>query len=167
MPEDIENIIEKISFEKKDEFKLLLEKSIQISRDSSNDELLENPNLMFKMDKYFKGFPLFINSKGKDKKYEAGVEGLMVIFEQLGIEITKEECFILFHIRELGKFKVREEKLFKELNELWPRYKEYKLESADFSYALKDLMRKKLIGYSRRLVTFQPTVLIRYRKRSS
>lgn len=165
MPEDIENIIENISFEKKDEFKLLLERCIHVSNDSSNDELLENPNLIFKLDTFFKGFPLFINAKGKDKKYEAGVEALMVICEQLGIDISKEECFILFHIRELGKFRIREEKLFKELEELWPRYKAYKLEPQYFSFALKDLMRKKLIGYRRGNVTFIPSVLIRYRKK--
>lgn len=165
MPEDIDNIVANIEFEKKEEFKLLLEKSIHVSKDSSNEELLENPNLIFKMDTFFKGFPLFINEFGKDKKYVAGTHALMTIFEQLGIEIDKEDCFILFHVRALGKFRMREEKLLAELNELWPRYKEYKLEALDFSYAIKDLMRKKLIGYRRGNVTMNESVLIRYRKK--
>jgi len=165
MPEDIENILSHIEFEKKDDFKLLLEKSIHVSTDSSNDELLKNPNIVFKMDAFFKGFPLFINEFGKDKKYEAGVHALMVILDQLGVEIEPQDCFILFHVRDLGKFRIREEKLLKELEELWSRHKDFKLEKNDFSYALKDLMRKKLIGYRRGNITMNPSVLIRYRKR--
>ena len=164
MPEDIENIIAKINFEKKEEFKLLLEKSIHVSTDSSNDELLKNPNIIFKMDTFFKGFPLFINEFGKDKKYEAGSHALMTIFEVLGVEIEKQDCFILFHIRDLGKFRIREEKLYKELDEVWTKYRDFRLEPLDFSYALKDLMRKKLIGYRRANITTSPSVLIRYRK---
>lgn len=165
MPEDIDNIVANINFVKKDEFKLLLEKSIHVSNDSSNDELLENPNIIFKMDTFFKGFPLFINEHGKDKKYEAGCHALMTIFEALGVEIEKQDCFILFHVREIGKFRIREEKLYKELDEIWSRYKDYRLEPIDFSYALKDLMRKNLIGYRRGNITMNQSVLIRYRKR--
>ena len=165
MPEDIENIVANITFEKKEEFKLLLERSIHVSKDSSNDELLENPNLIFKLDAFFKGFPLFINEMGREKRYDAGTHALMTILNQLGVDIEKEDCFILFHVRELGKFRIREEKLFKELTELWARYKDYKLEPNDFSYALKDLMRKKLIGYRRGNVTLNESVLIRYRKK--
>lgn len=166
MPEDIDNIIANIKFEKKEEFKLLLEKSIHVSTDSSNDEILKNPNIIFKMDTFFKGFPLFINEMGKDKKYVAGVHALMTIFEQLGVEIEEQDCFILFHVRNLGKYRIREEKLYQELLDLWASpYKKFKLESLDFSYALKDLMRKKLIGYRRCNITMLPNVLIRYRKR--
>ena len=164
MPEDIENIVESIEFEKKEEFRILLQKSIQVSTDSSNDELLENPNLVFKLDTFFKGFPLFINEFGKDKKYRAGVHALKTILENLGVDIEEEDCFILFHVRDLGKFRKREEKLYAELTELWGRYKDYKLEKQDFSYSLKELMRKKLIGYRRGNITFNPSVLIRYRK---
>ena len=102
---------------------------------------------------------------GREKRYDAGTHALMTILNQLGVDIEKEDCFILFHVRELGKFRIREEKLFKELTELWARYKDYKLEPNDFSYALKDLMRKKLIGYRRGNVTLNESVLIRYRKK--
>ena len=164
MPEDIENIVEKIGFVKKEDFRILLQKSIHISNDSSNSEDLENPNIIFKLDTFFKGFPTFINEFGKDKKYESGVHALQTIFDQLGVEIEKEDLFILFHVRELGKFRIREEKLFKELTELWQRYKDFRLEKQDFSYSLKELMRKKMIGYRRGNITLPQSILIRYRK---
>lgn len=165
MPEDIENILEKIPFEQKELFHKLLLKSIHVSRETSEDQELENPNIIFKLDAFFKGFSPFNNELGKNRKYDAGVSALMTICDVLGIEIEKEECFILFHIRDLGKFRLREDKLRKELEELWRGpYKDYKLEGHDFSYALKDLMRKKFINYRRGNLHLNPSVLIRYRK---
>lgn len=166
MPEDIESILENIPFEQKELFLTLLQKSIHIYRDPSEDLELENPNIIFKLDVFFKGFSPFNNELGKNRKYDAGVTALMLICEQLGVEITKEECFILFHIKDLGKFRLREDKLRGELEELWKGpYKDYKLEGHDFSYALKDLMRSKFINYRKGNLHLNPSVHLRYRKR--
>ena len=165
MIEDIENIMEQIPFARKDQFQTLLEKSIHVSSDSSNGEELEFPNLIFKIETFFKGFSPFHNEMGKNRKYDSGVTALMTICETLGIEMDKEECFILFHIRALGKFRLREDKLKKELEALWKSdYKDYFLADSDFSYALKSLMRKKFINYRRGNLHLNPNVLIRYRK---
>lgn len=164
MPEDIEDIVQQISFENKEEFRTLLYKCIHVSKDSSNLDELENPNIIFKIDTFFKGFPLFINAYGKDKKYLSGVEALMTILTTLGVEVEKEDCFLFFHLRDLGKFRMREEKLYKELLALWPYYKEFKLEPIEFSRSIKDLMRTKLIGYRRGNLTLNQSVLIRYRR---
>ena len=163
MEETIDAILEKIEFEKKDLFKILIQKCIHESSDSTISSYATHPNVIFKTEVFFKGFPTFINEFGKDKKYVAGVHALMVILEELGIEIEKEECFILFHIRNAGKFKIKETKLLEELKSEWARHKEYKLENQDFSYALKNLMRIKLIDYRKGNLQLKPNILIRYR----
>jgi hypothetical protein len=164
MQETIANIVEKTSITKKDQFELLISKCIKLSESSGKESYSEFPNVVFDMDRLFKGFSPFNNELGKNKKYLAGVETLMIIFEELGIEVEKEECFILFHIRELGKFRIKETKLHEELKKLWSQgYHTFKMDDGEFSYALKSLMRKKLMAYRRGSIHFVPSVLIRYR----
>ena len=163
MQDVIDSIGEEISFKKKDLFLELLSKCIRVDKSSTKESSSVYDNVLFDVNKLFKGFSPFINEHGKDKKYESGVEALSVICDKLGVEIEKSECFILFHIRDLGKFRMKESKLHDELKSLWGQYKHYKLEDRDFSYALKSLMRNRFINYRRGSLHLNPTVLIRYR----
>jgi len=167
MEETFANILEKISFEKKDLFEKLLLKSIHTCKDSSKSTYAIHDNVIFKLDAFFKGFLDFQNAYGRDKRYIAGVEALMVIGEELGIDMDRDECFILYHIRDLGKFRMRESKLHDELKILWkqPPYRDFALVDQDFSYALKSLMKKSFIEYRRGNLHLNPSVLIRYKTR--
>jgi len=163
MQETIDNIVEKARFQDKELFGELIKKCVQVSNDSAKSTYAIHDNVIFKVEVLFKNFAKFIDEFGKDNKYEAGVEVLSVICEELGIEIDKEECFILFHIRDLGKFRMKESKLLDELKPLWKKYKDYALDDQDFSYALKSLMRKDFIQYRRGNLHIKPSVIIRYR----
>lgn len=164
MQETIDSIVEKTNFSKKQLYSEFLRKCIHESNDSTRSTYAVHENVAFKLDAFFKGFSSFINEFGKDKKYEAGVEALSKICEELGIDMDKEECFILFHLRDLGKFRMKESKLLEELQTLWKsQYKEYAMIDQDFSHALKSLMRKKFIDYRRGNLHLNPTVIIRYR----
>jgi hypothetical protein len=166
MQEVIDNITEKIRFQKKEAFSQFLNKCIHIYKPVKYDEreeLRDYKSVVFKLNTFFKNFSPFQSEFGTDKKYEAGVEALYVISDELGIEIDKSECFILFHLRDQGKFKIKEEKLFKELKSLWPHYKEYELADQDFSRALRNLRDERMIDYRKRTLVPCPTVLIRYK----
>ncbi|MCO4795167.1 MAG: hypothetical protein KC493_15730 [Bacteriovoracaceae bacterium] len=163
MEETINAIVEKIRFEKKQKFSELITKAIYICKDTEKGPRAAHDNVVFKIDTLFAGFPDFINEFGKDKKYEAGVEALSVICEELGVDIDKEECFILFHLRDLGKFRLKESKLHAELKILWRQYKNYELNDQDFSRSLKSLMRMKFINYRKGNLQINKTVLIRYK----
>lgn len=163
MEEVIASIIEKINFKRKDEFSDLLNKSMYSLSETAEEAHPNYDTIMLKIDVFFKGFDTFHNEFGKDKKYESGVEALSVMFEELGVEIEKTECFIIFHLKDLGKFRIKETKLHNELKSAWGQYKHYKLEDGDFSYALKSLMRKKLIYYRRGTIQLKPSILLRYR----
>ena len=116
------------------------------------------------MDELFKGFRDFQNFYGRDKKYRAAVHALSIIFEELGIEIEPEECFILYHPKDLGKFRKKTD-LKKELKDLWSQhpYKEYTLDDGDFSACLKSMMRSNLIDYRKGNLHSRRSVIIRYK----
>ena len=104
MEETIENIVDRVGFEKSDLFRKLLNKAIRVSEDSTKSTYAVYDNVIFHMDVLWKGFSPFNNALGKNKKYECGVKVLSIIFDELGVEVEDSDCFILFHIRELGKF---------------------------------------------------------------
>lgn len=165
MEETIENIVEKVNFSKKQLFGEFLARCIHISNDSTKSTYAIHDNMGFRISEFFKGFSSFQNEYGKDKKYLAGVEALMAICEELGVDIDKEECFIMYHLRDLGKFRMKETKLYDELKLVWQKHKEFELDKQDFSYALKSLMKKKFIEYRRGNLYLNPSVIIRYRTR--
>lgn len=166
MQEVIDNITEKIGFHKKQAFSQFLKQCIHTYKSKEEDEreqLREYKSVVFKLNIFFNKFSPFIYEFGKDKKYEAGVEALYVVCNELGIEIDKSECFILFHLRDQGKFKIKEAKLLDELKKLWPHYKHYALDDQNFSRALRNLRNERTIDYRKRVLVPVPTVLIRYK----
>lgn len=163
LAEVYENILEKSKFDKVDKFEKLLKSSITEVWDQEKEPDPRFQCISFKLAVFFEGFTAFQNFYGKEKKYIAGVEGLQLIFDELQVEVDESECFILYHIRDLGKFRKRESELLKELTNLWHQFPEYKLEGIQFSKALKNLMRNKLIQYRKGNLHLLPSIMLRYR----
>jgi hypothetical protein len=163
MEDTIQNILEKIEFSKKESFGKLLEKTLGIAHKDTKSTYAIHENVVFRVNELFKGFSSYINEFGKDKKYEAGVHALKTICDEIAVEIEKEECFILFHLRDLGKFRKKESDLFKELSDLWHNYPDYRMEKTDLTYALKNLMRMKFITYRRGNLYLNQNIIVRYR----
>ena len=163
MDEVFENILLKIQFSKKELFLDLLKKCLHISNETTKSTYATHDNVAFKVDTFFAGFPTFINEFGKDKQYESAVEALSVICEEIGLEVEKSECFILYHIRDLGKFKLKEAKLLQELKVLWQQYKHYTIEDGSFTRSLYNLEKFRFIEYRRGCITLNRTVIIRYK----
>ena len=165
MEETIENIVEKVDFSKKQLFGEFLARCISVSNDSTKSTYAIHDNMSFRLGEFYKGFVSFQNEYGKENKYLAGVDALMAICEELGVDIEKEECFILYHLRDLGKFRMKETKLFDELQKQWQKHKDFELDKQDFSYALRSLMKMKFIDYRRGNLHVNPSIIFRYRTR--
>jgi hypothetical protein len=165
MEELIDSIVEKVGFTREDQFKTYLLKCIHVSKDTVKSTYAVHDNMALKLDRFFAGFSPWNNECGKGNIMEAGVKVLCAICDALDIEVTPEECFILFHLREQGKFRKKESDLHKELKILWRQHKQFAMEDGDFSYALKNLMRKKFINYRRGNLHINNTVIINYRTR--
>lgn len=159
----ISGIIEKIEFHKKELFLKHLTSCIHRSADSSQSTYAKYDNVVFRIQDFFKGFSPFINEFGKERKLNSGVHALYIILNELGLDVDKAECFLLFHLRDLGKFRMNEEKLKKDLKGLWGTYKEYALSDQDFSYTLKSLKRQKLIDYRKGNLHLSNIAIIRYK----
>ncbi len=156
------NILEKFKLDKIEKFEKLLKSCIREVWDQEKEPDPRFQSITFKISTFFEGFTAFQNFYGKDKKYVAGAEVLYLIFEELQVDIDESECFILYHIRDLGKFRKREAELLKELTNLWQQFPDYRLGDRDFSKALKNMMRNKLIQYRKGNLHLNPSVLLRY-----
>jgi hypothetical protein len=163
--EMIENIVEKSAISKKVVYASHLKKCIQEFHEVEGERV--DPRfhkVIFKLNDFFKGFSPFIHEYGKEKKYEAGVEALQKICDELGLEVDENECFVLFHLRDLGKFRMKESKLHQELKALWKKtYKDYEIGDVEFSRVLRNLRDEKLIKYRRGNMSLCQNIILKYK----
>lgn len=164
MQESIKRIVEKVNFEQKPRFSSFLNKCMKISWDSATNVYSSHENVLFITDVFFEGLSKFSNSLPKDVKISRGVETLLIIFEELGFDIEPEEAFIFFHLRDLGKFKIKEDKLKNELKSLWGIHKDHFLDDSDYKGALKNLIRANLIEYRKGTIGMSKEIIIIYKR---
>lgn len=163
MQEVIEAILQRVSFEDKDKIKSFLYKCLKVSDDTYRSTYATHDNILFKLDAFFAGLPKIVNHVTKDKKFTLGIETLTIILEELAVEVEKEEVFILFHLKDLGKFSIRDSKLQTELKNVWAQHKEYAVEDQDFMRSIKTLMRLGLIDYRKGNLKNKKSLLVRYK----
>lgn len=163
MQEIIETIAEKLSFDKKDKVIQLLSRCISECTESGKRTTAMYDNVVIKVGPLLDAISKFLNDVPKINKFNFGVESIDIIFNELGLEIDKEDAFLIYHLRDLGKFKIRESKLKEELNILWKEHKEYVLDDQEFSRTLKVLMRMGILDYRKGNLTLKNEILIRYK----
>lgn len=163
MQETFDKIIERVNFVNKDKLPRFLDQCIRESTDTSKSTYAIHENVLFMLDAFYIGLQKVMNDVPKSDRLRLGVETLMIIFEELGHEIEKEDAFILYHLRDQGKFRLKESKLRDQLKNAWGEHKEYRLEDQDLSKALKEMMRMGIIDYRKGSLTVKPNVIIRYK----
>ncbi len=167
MEEIIQRICENVEYKNADKFRDLLYKNLKVSDEAEKSTYAVHDNLIFKFSDFFAGFRDFENELGKDKKYISAINALRAITEELGFEFEDNHLFVLYHLKDLGKFKIRESKLYSDLEKVWNGvYRPYKMEVNDLTYALKDLMRAKFIEYRKANISMNKTILVRFRTES-
>lgn len=159
----IDKLVEAIPVTKKDPLKKLLRKTVRLSKDSTVSTYSIYPNILFLSVEFLKGLTPLLQEFGKNNEYTEASKAFCLICEELGIDIEKEEAFILYHMRNLGKFRTREEDLYKEMIKKWQVYNDFKLDQVDFAHAMKGLMRLDLVHYRRRNISLNTQIIIRYR----
>lgn len=164
MNETIESILKRADFaNKEDKLRALLNSCLSVSKDSEKSTYAIHDNVLFKINDFFIGLKKILNSEKKDKAFLLGVDILGIVLDELGYEMDKEDVFIFYHLRDLGKFRLKESKLKDELKVLWRQHKEYQLEDQDFSRSLKYLMRNNLIDYRRGNLWLKLSTVISYK----
>lgn len=163
MQETIQLIAEKIDLDKKENLVKFLVKSIKVSEDSGKRTTATYDNVLFKLGVFLEGLGKCLNNIPAAKRLTIGVDALVITLEELGFEIDKEDAFIIYHLRDLGKFKIRDAKLKEDLKGAWGEHKDYALTDQEFSRTLKVLMRMGLIDYRKGNLTLKKEMIIRYK----
>ena len=163
LEEVFSSIIEKVDLTAIDKFETLLKKSITTAVIPSSDPKPFIETISFKFGPLLEGLDTFSKNKGKDKAQVLGTDLLLTILEGLQFEVDESECFLLFQLRKLGRFRKREKEFLEELKRLWKEYPQYELSDGEFSRTLKSLMREKLILYRKCNIQINTSFIIRYR----
>ena len=163
LEEVYETILEKVDLTAKDKFESLIRKSITIAIIPEYDPKPNIETISFKFGPLLEGLDSFANSKGKDKTQILGTNLVTIILEALQFEVDESECFLIFQLRKLGKFRKRESEFLAELKKLWKIYPQFELSDNDFSHSLKSLMREKLLLYRKGSIQINTSFVMRYR----
>lgn len=157
MREIIQGILDKVQLDNKEPFSKFLYKCIKQSKEHTSITQI------FRINVFFEGIGKFANTLPKDKRLLFGVTTLEAILSTLGFLIEPEEAFVLYHLRDLGKFKIKDDKLFEQLKEPWGLNKEYVLTTQDFSLTIKALRHMGLIEYRKGSINLKPNITITYK----
>ncbi len=163
LSEVYETILGKVDITAMDKLKILLQKSITKAIIPESDPKPYIETISFKFGQLLEGIEHLASSKGKENQQALGTDLLMAILEGLQLNVDEAECFLLFQLRKLGRFRKRESEFLTELKGLWKTYPDYELADQDFSRALKSLMREKLILYRKGSIQVNTSFILRYR----
>lgn len=164
LEEIYKNILDKVDVTAMDKFDGLLRKSITPAFIPDHDPKPGVEVVSFKLGQLLEGLDKYSKSHDKDQSMIHGSQNLMAVLEGLQFEFDESECFVLYQLRKLGRFRKREKDLLEELKKLWKTFPQYELSDVEFSHALKDLMREKLISYRKRVIQLNSSFMISYRK---
>jgi len=163
MQERIDSILERMDFEDKEKALSFLLKCIHPSTDTPKSTYATEENILFKIDTFFIELKKLTNQIPKNNRFILEVDTLNIVLEELGIEIDKEEAFIFYHMKDLGKFRIKDSKLKEQLKQPWAQNKEYAIDDKDYPRALKNLMRANLIDFRRGNMTLKKGIVLSYR----
>ena len=122
---------------------------------------LDNPATELRFQHFLRGLRQLVS----EYKIKEGMDVMITIiettFDAWGYEISRQECFLLYHLKDLGKFRIKDDKYFSQMEEQWATFKDYKMEKDEFKQSLKDLKNIKFIDLRRGAITFNPVVVLR------
>lgn len=143
-----EEILEQIDIRNKNGLSILLGSSMKHHRTLNSMDLAE-PALEFKLQNFLKGLKPILNEIPQSKISDVAVQILKVTFDVFDYELSKEECFVLYALRDLGKFRMKDSKLLIDLEKQWEEYPEYRVDKEELKYILKELKNIKIIEFRR------------------
>ncbi len=154
-----QEILEKLDIKNKAGLSQLLDNSTTIVR-SLNQMTLPTPVMEFKISRFLKGLKPILNEVGHKEVGSVATQILKTTFAEFGLELSEQECFVLFQLRDLGKFRIKDSKLFSDLEKEWNINPEFKVEKAEFKYVLYELKSVKLIDIRRGSITLTEQIIV-------
>lgn len=165
MQDTTTRITERVPFEDKEKFTSFINRCIKVSTETSKSTYAIYDNVVFKVDLFYEGLKKILNQFPTEKRAALGIQTITIIFEELYLEVEKEDVFLYYQLKDLGKFKIKDHKLKEDLKILWKTHKEFELNDQEFAYSIKELMRKGIIDYRKGSINLKKSILVRYRNK--
>lgn len=153
-------ILDKIDLKKDKALSWLLDDCIN-TRTALNTMPGEEGVFEFKYQKFLKEYAASLNGVSKSDFNKTAVDILVTIFDEFDINVSPEEAFIIFNLKDLGKFRTKDKKLLNDLKGFWGTHKEYALEDSDFNETLRELKNVGLIDFRRGAITLPENLVIK------
>ncbi len=148
---------------------LMLSNEMQVSHLISNSftvhKLLNNmafqkPVTDFKIPKFLLGIKAVLNEVPKAQIMDKTIDLILLVLDQLDYEISREEAFVLYSLKDLGRFRMKDSKLFSDLESLYSTHPSYRLDKSDFKDVLKELKNVGLIELRRGAIMLSERLMI-------
>jgi hypothetical protein len=154
------NILEKVELKSDKALSWLLDDCMNTRTVLNTMPGMEN-TFEFKYQKFLKGLDVALNSVAKNETPQTAVKILCAVLETFDIDITEPEAFILYMIRDIGKFRTKDHKLIIELRGQWGTLKQYALEESEYNVTLRELKNVGLIDFRRGAITLPENIVVR------
>lgn len=139
---------------------VLITENLKTQRELNSMEL-EKPVVELRIQHFLRGLRPLVSEYKKKEAMEAITKIISTLFGIWDYDFTESESFVLHHLRDMGKFRIKDDKLYAQLQSEWGEYKEYFLEKNEFKQVLKDFKNLKLLEYRKGTVIFNTSVVLR------
>ncbi len=137
---------------------LLAKSFVEHRRLNSTD--LAQAQVEFRHIFFLNGLKEVVNHIPKKEKIPKIINLILLTFASVNFVLDEKEAFVLYHLRDLGKFRLKDEKLFHKLEESMHLHPEYKLELTELRNILKELKNIKLLNYRRGTTTINTSIMV-------
>ncbi len=152
-------VLEEIELKQENKLSHLYTNSLK-SLGMLNNMKLDTPVLEFKLQIFLKGLESVINEVPKKEKMNTIVKIMQITFEKLGYEVEPNEAYVLYQIRDLGRFRLKDDKLWKDLEKSWGEHPQFRFEKSDYKVILNGLKNIRFIDTRRGSITLGENIII-------
>lgn len=155
-----EKMIEKVALKNEKGLASLLIKNLSEQK-NLNGMGLEQPVSELRIQHFLRGLAPLVSELNQKRAMEVKLLMIQTLFDHWDYSLSLVECFVIYNLKDLGRFRLKEDKLFNQLMEQWSSYPDYKVERSDLKQILKDLKNLKVIELRRGTVLFASSMILR------
>ena len=154
-----EKIIEQLEIKNTQALSVLLTESLTVHK-MLNNRPLPSPATELKIGKFLKGIHLVFNDKAKQEKILSIITMIQIVFGEFDIELSQEEALVFYSLKDQGRFRVKDDKLYSQLCDEYGYIKDIQIDKSEFKDILKELKNVGLIDLRRGTVTLGERVML-------
>lgn len=155
-----EHILERVQISNEKALSNLLVQNLK-TQTRLNSQTLEKPIYELKIQHFLRSLTPLVGEFKKKEAMKKMVDIIACFFDYWDYELSAEECFMLYQLKDKGSFRLKDQTFFQELQKKWQEYPEYEVDESDFKQSLKDFKNLRLIELRRGSFTFSNLITLR------